>query len=254
MVLVVDIGNTNIVVGVVDKGEVLVSERITSDVEKACGEYAIVIKSILQMYRISEFDLEGSIISSVVPMLNKVLKCAIEKIIPGNPLMVRNLSNLGIDLKIENPGEIGDDLLVAASYGVENYQLPLVVVDMGTSTTISVIDSNKNFIGGAIIPGMRVSLDALVSKTAQLCYTQIEKPKQVIGRNTEDCIKSGLIYGSASMIDCFLDKIEDELGEKVYVVATGGLCEYVVPHCNREIDFDRHLMLKGLYRLYLMNN
>lgn len=254
MILAIDIGNTNIVVGCFDKDKILFVERVSTDHTKTELEYAISLKNVLEIYDIRPSDVEGGIISSVVPPLTNVLKASAEKIITGTVLVVGPGIKTGLNIVMDNPASVGSDLIVDAVAAIHDYPVPLVFIDMGTATTISVVDEEKRYRGGMILPGIRVSMDSLTSRTAQLPRISMEAPKKLIGRNTVDCMKSGMIYGNASCIDGMIRRIKKELGrEDISVIATGGLAKVIIPHCEESIIYDNELLLKGLRLIYEKN-
>ena len=159
----------------------------------------------------------------------------------------------GLNIVLDNPGEMGADRVADAVAALAQYPVPLVIVDMGTATTISVLDDRKRYIGGMIMPGVRISLDALTARASQLSGISIEEPKRLIGRNTVDCMKSGILYGNAAAVDGIVDRIEEELGQKVTVIATGGMSRKIIPHCKREMILYCDLLLKGLQVIYDKN-
>ena len=211
MILAIDIGNTNIVVGCFDKDKVLFVERVSTDNTKTELEYAISLKNVLEIYDIKPSSVDGGIISSVVPPLTNVLKASAEKIISGEVLVVGPGIKTGLNILMDNPASLGSALVVDAVAAIHEYPVPLIFIDMGTATTISVIDEEKRYRGGMILPGMRVSMDSLTSRTAQLPHISMEAPKKLIGRNTIDCMKSGMVYGNASCIDGMIRRIKKEL-------------------------------------------
>jgi len=254
MILAIDIGNTNIVVGCFDKDHVLFVERVSTENTKTELEYAISLKNVLEIYGIHPKEVEGGIISSVVPPLTNVLKASAEKIINGRVLVVGPGIKTGLNLLMDNPASVGSDLVVDAVAAIHEYPVPLIFVDMGTATTISVVDEEKRYRGGMILPGIRVSMDSLTSKTAQLPHISMEPPKKLIGRNTIDCMKSGMIYGNASCIDGMIRRIKKELKrEDITVIATGGLSKVIIPYCEEKIIYDDELLLKGLRLIYEKN-
>lgn len=254
MILAIDIGNTNIVVGCFDQKEILFVERVSTDNTKTELEYAISLKNVLEIYGIHPKEVEGGIISSVVPPLTNVLKASAAKIISGDVMVVGPGVKTGLNILMDNPASLGSDLVVDAVAAISEYPVPLVVVDMGTATTISVIDEKKHYIGGMILPGIRVSMDSLTSRTSQLPRIGTEAPKKFIGKNTIDCMKSGMIYGNASCIDGMIRRIKKDLGrEDVTVIATGGLSKIIIPHCEETIIYDNELLLKGLRLIYEKN-
>ncbi|MGN1135778.1 MAG: type III pantothenate kinase [Oscillospiraceae bacterium] len=253
MVFAVDIGNSNIVFGCFDSGKILFTERVSTNHTATDLEYAVSFKSILELYNIPASAIEGSIISSVVPFITNTVKMAIRKITGKDSLVVGPGIKTGLSIKIDNPAQLGSDLVVDAVAGINEYPLPLVIIDMGTATTISVIDKNRNYMGGMIMPGLKVSMESLAGRTSQLPKIGFEAPKRLIGSNTVDCMKSGFLYGNASCIDGMIERIADELGEEPTVVATGGLAPTVIPLCRKKIILDDELLLKGLMLIYNKN-
>ena len=159
----------------------------------------------------------------------------------------------GLNIKIDNPAQLGADLVANAVAGIHNYPVPLIIIDMGTATTLSVVDEKKQYIGGMILPGPRISLDALTARASQLSGISLEAPKHIVGKNTIECMKSGIVYSNAAAMDGMIERIEEEIGCKATVVATGGLAKSIIPHCKREVILDEELMLKGLYIIYEKN-
>ena len=253
MILAIDIGNTNIVVGCIDDEKIYFIERLSTVRTKTELEYAIDLKTVLDIYHIKRTDIEGCIISSVVPQITNVAKLAAEKILKKEPLVLGPGVRTGLNILLDNPGEMGADRVADAVAALTYYPVPLVIVDMGTATTVSVADEKKRYLGGMILPGVRVSLDALTSRASQLSGISIEEPKRLIGKNTVDCMKSGILYGNAAAVDGIIDRIEEELGQKVTAIATGGMSKKIIPHCRREIIQDEDLLLKGLLVIYEKN-
>ena len=250
MILALDIGNTNIVIGCIDREKTYFIERLSTVRTKTELEYAVDIKTVLDLYRIKRSDMEGAIISSVVPQITNIVK------VLGNNSKVMVLGpgvKTGLNIKMDNPGQLGADLVADAVAGISEYPTPLIIIDMGTATTASVVDADKQYIGGMILPGVGVSLDALTQRASQLSGIGIEEPKRVIGKNTLECMKSGVLYSSAGALDGIIGRIEEELGEKTTVVATGGLAKKIVPYCKRDIILDEDLLLKGLLVIYEKN-
>lgn len=253
MILVVDIGNTNIVLGCFDGDEIVFRERISSTQKSTDLEYAVSIKTALEMNRISLEKVSGVIMSSVVPSITNTFKRAIEKLCGIKPLVVGPGIKTGLSIMIDNPAQLGSDLVVDAVAGINEYPVPQIIIDMGTASTYSIIDSKKNYIGGMITTGMSVSTDALIGRTAQLPTIAFDKPRRLIGKNTVDCLQSGIMYSTACSIDGMIERIEEELGEKCTVIATGGLANLIIPLCKRKIILDEDLMLKGLINIYKRN-
>lgn len=253
MILTVDIGNTNIVIGCIENGKNIFMDRLSTNRSKTLLEYAIDFKSILEIYHIDTEKLEGGIISSVVPPVTGVVRSAIEKVTGKSIMLVEPGIKTGLNILMDNPAQVGSDLIVNAIAAIHEYKTPLIIVDMGTATTISVVDENKNYIGGMILPGLKVSLESLVSGTSQLPRISLESCKRLIGKNTTECMKSGVIYGNASCIDGMIARIQEELKQKATVVATGGLAAIVAPYCKENVIYDDELLLKGLYLIYCKN-
>ena len=253
MILAVDIGNSNIVLGCIDGEKILFRERISTDQSATDLQYASHIKMAMDMHKIEKDVINGAIISSVVPSVTNTVKDAIKKHFNIDAKVVGPGIKTGLSIVIDNPAQLGSDLVVDAVAGINEYPTPMIIIDMGTATTLSVIDKNKSYIGGMIMTGMAVSTDALISRTAQLPKIAFEKPKKVIGSNTIDCMKSGIMYSNACAIDGLIERMENELGEKCTVIATGGLAGVIVPLCKRDIILDDDLLLKGLNIIYNKN-
>ncbi len=253
MVLAIDIGNTNIVIGCFQEEEILFVERISTNQNATPLEFAVSIKSILELYHIEATEIEGSIISSVVPSVNHAMEMAIKKTAQCPVLHVGPGIKTGLKICIDNPAQLGSDRVADAVAALHEYQPPIVIIDMGTATTLSVIDAKRQHIGGVIAPGVGISLEALTEKTAQLPKISLDPPKSCIGSNTIECMKSGILYGAAGCIDGLLDRITETLGETPVYLATGGMAEFIIPHCRHQIILDPLLLLKGLQQIYRKN-
>lgn len=212
-----------------------------------------MIKSVLENYGTYISDVKDAIISSVVPYLTQACSQAIYILTGKYPFVVEPGIKTGINILIDNPAQLGSDLLVDSVAAASMYPKPVIIIDMGTATTLSVVNEKNGMIGGAIMPGVRISVDALSERTAQLPHINIEAPKKAIGTNTIDCMKSGVVLGNAAMIDGMIDRFEEELGQKCFVVATGGLAEEVCLHTKHKILYNKNLILEGLYILYKKN-
>lgn len=253
MILAIDMGNTNIVIGCIDNEKIYFVERMSTDHSKTELEYAINFKNVLELYNINIEQIEGVIISSVVPPLLSTIRQAIKKAINKSAMVVGPGIKTGLNILMDNPAQVGSDMIVSAIAALNEYKPPIIFVDMGTATTLTVIDKMGNYIGGAILPGVTTSLNALVSNAAQLSKTSIEAPKRIIGKNTLECMKSGIVMGSAACIDGMIGRMEEELGEKAVLLATGGIASCIIPHCKRKIIIDDALLLKGLKIIYDKN-
>ena len=253
MILAVDIGNTNIVIGCIEEEKVYFVERVSTDISKTELEYVVQFKTLLELYRIKMEEITGCIIASVVPHLNNIVKNAMEKLLRITPMIVGPGLKTGLNILMDNPAQVGADLIVNAVAGLKYYGAPIIIIDMGTATTISVVDKNKNYVGGMILPGVKVSLESLVNRTSQLPRISLEAPKKMIGKNTVDCMKGGIIMGQAASMDGLIERICEELGYPAQVVATGGLAGCIIPYCKKEIICDNELTLKGLGIIYNKN-
>jgi len=253
MILALDVGNTNIVLGCIDGENVYFEGRLATDRNKTETEYAVMFKNILDIYDVDLSLLEGAIISSVVPPLNEILRRAVHVVTGFEPIEVSLNKNTGLKVDVDNPDELGNDLTVAAVAALSEFKPPMIIIDMGTATTFSVINKNGVLCGGAIMPGVKISQEALSGRTSQLPGISISETDRVIGRNTVACMKSGMIFGTAAMLDGMIDRIETELGEKTTVIATGGLSKDIICHCKKEIIFKDDLLIKGLWAIYQKN-
>lgn len=253
MILTIDIGNTNIVLGGFEGEKLEFISRISTDSHKTACEYAVILKSILSLYEVDKSIISGAVISSVVPPLTNAVISAIQMAYSVTPIVVGPGIKTGINLLADNPSQVGADLICACVAGYNLYSAPVVVIDMGTATKILYIDEKASFTGVSIIPGVEISLKALAGGTAQLPQISLDPPERVLGRNTIDCMRSGIIYGNASMIDGMIDRIESETGCKPALVATGGLSKAIIPYCKHDIVLDDHLLLKGLNIIYHKN-
>ena len=253
MILAVDVGNTNIVLGCIENGEILNIVRIRTETNSTSSEYAIKLKELLDIFEVDPKGFEGAILSSVVPPVNVQLSIAIKLITDVDCIIVGPGIKTGMNVKIDDPGTLGCDLVVGGVAAINYYGVPSIVIDMGTATTITMIDKDKAFRGGAIIPGIKLSLSALSSGTSLLPDISITPPEKVVSTNTVDCMRSGAVFGTASMLDGMIDRMEEEYGEKCTVIATGGLASSIVRQCRHDVICDNDLLLKGLWVLYQKN-
>lgn len=253
MLLAIDIGNSNIVLGCIEDQTIVHEARLATDLIKTSDQYCMDLKNMLSLYEIDRGAIEGVIISSVVPPVLNSFKTAVMKLTGLKPMVVGPGIRTGLNILMDSPGQVGSDLIVAAVAALREYPAPIIIIDMGTATTMSVIDANRAYIGGCICPGVRISSEALTARTAQLPGISLEAPKRAIGKNTIDSMRSGIMLGAACMLDGMIARMEDELGQPATVLATGGIARFVIPMCRREIIYDRNLLLKGLMILYENN-
>lgn len=253
MLLAIDIGNTNIVIGCIRDDEILFKARIATDHIRTSDQYGVEIKNMLEAFGVHKDDISDCIISSVVPPVFNSVRTGVIKVIGKQPLVVGPGLKTGLNIRVDVPSQVGSDRIVIAVAALAEYQPPLILMDMGTATTIEVVDQQNTYIGGVIFPGMKVSLDALTSRAAQLPGISLDNPHRVVGKNTVDCMRSGMMYGTAAMIDGLITRIEEELGIHATLIATGGMAQFVTPLCKREIILEKDLLLKGLNLIYKKN-
>lgn len=255
MILTIAIENTSISIGCFQNEKLQFVESISTNVGRTELEYAISFKNIFELHQLDVNDVEGAIISSVVPPITNIVKTAVKRIFKREALVIGPGVKTGLNIITENPAQLGNDLAANAVAAIAKYEAPMLIVNMGTATTISVINEKKQYIGGMIIPGMKVSSSALTKATAQLPEISLEKPKKAIGANTVECMKSGLIYGTAACIDGSIARIEKELKAPVAtIVATGEDIRHILPYCERKMCLDETLLLEGLRLIYERNH
>ena len=254
MLLAIDIGNSNVVIGCLnERNETIKLFRMVTDLKKTDDEYAAGIKTILQYSGLDLNAFEGAIICSVVPPLTDIFRSAVEEITGHRALVVGTGVKTGLNVMIDNPGTLGSDIVAASVAAMADFPLPVIVFDMGTATTITVVDKGNKFLGGAIVPGVALSMNALSAGTSLLQKVPIEAPKKCISTTTTECMQSGAVYGNAAMLDGMIDRFEAELGVKCSLVATGGIAARIVPHCKHQITYDENLLLRGLGIIYRKN-
>ena len=253
MILTIDVGNSNIVLGGVVGSDIRFEARLRTDATKTSDEYCIDLKMILEVYGVQKHDIEGSIIASVVPQVLNSMQTAVKKLTGKAALVVGPGLKTGLNIQIENPAQTGADLVVGCVAALREHKAPMIIVDMGTATTMIVLDKNSAMVGGCIMPGVKISMDALTDRTALLPGLQLDQPKKAIGRNTIDCMRSGIMMGAACTIDGMIDRMEAELGYETTVIATGGIAKFVLPMCKKKIIYDKDLLVKGLATLYREN-
>ena len=253
MLLAIDIGNTNIVMGCIRDDEILFKARIATDRTRTSDQYGVEIKNMLEAFGIKKEDIHDCIISSVVPPVFNSVKTGVIKVIGKQPMVVGPGLKTGLNIQVDSPSQVGSDRIVIAVAALAEYTAPLILMDLGTATTIEVVEPENVYMGGVIIPGVRTSLDALVNKAAQLPGISLDQPKKVIGTNTVDCLRSGMMYGTAAMLDGIIDRMGEELGHTSTLIATGGMAQFIAPLCKHSIILDKDLLLKGLNILYKKN-
>lgn len=254
MLLAIDIGNSNVVIGCLDENNKTTALfRMVTDLKKTEDEYAAGMKTILEYSGMDLSAFEGAIICSVVPPLTEIFHMAVERIIGCNALIVGAGIKTGLNIMIENPATLGSDIVAASVAAMSEFPLPVIVIDMGTATTITVVDEGNRFLGGAIVPGVALSMNALSSGTSLLQKVPIEAPKKALSSTTISCMQSGAVFGNAALLDGMIDRFEQELGASCSVVATGGIASKITPHCRHKIVYDENLLLRGLGIIYKKN-
>lgn len=253
MILAIDVGNTHIVLGVLDDLETKDMFRLQTNPNRTDSEYAVFMGQMLYMAGYTKRDFEGAIISSVVPPLTGIMKSAAKLITGCDAMVIGPGVKTGLNIRIDDPATLGADMVVGAVAALHKYPTPMIVIDMGTATTLSALDKNGSFIGGSILAGVNLSLNALSSGTSQLPKIDLNYTGKAIGTNTVDCMRSGAVYGAAGMLDGLIDRMSAELGGKPTIVACGGLAQVVVPHCKHEIILEDDLLMLGLGLIYKKN-
>ncbi|BAI81021.1 type III pantothenate kinase [Deferribacter desulfuricans SSM1] len=256
MILAIDIGNTNIVLGVFKDETLIANFRLATDHFKTTDEYASIIMLLMEKNNIDIKGVRGVIISSVVPSLIYTFSKLCRKYINSEPIVVGPGVKTGVKIHIDNPREVGADRIVNAAAAINKYGAPVIVVDFGTATTFDVVDKNSCYVGGLICPGIKLSIKALHTGTAKLPEVEIEKPDRVVGTNTIRSIQSGIYYGYLSMVDGIIEKIIDELGcdiKNLSVITTGGLGSIFVRESKYLKVYEPNLTLEGLRIIYEKN-
>ena len=254
MIFAIDVGNSNIVIGMIEDGEIRNIVRIHTDPRETATEHIIKLRQITDFYGLDPAGFEGSILSSVVPRVTEPLRTALEKLTGRRAMVVGPGIRTGLNLRVDEPGSVAADLIVGGVAASAFYGTPAIIINMGTATTLTVVDKNNCFRGGVIIPGVKLSYSALAAGTSLLPDVAILPPKKVVGSNTVDCMRSGAVYGTAAMIDGMVERMEAELGCACTVIATGSLARDIIPCCRRPgIIVDSELLLRGLWTLYRKN-
>ena len=255
MLLAIDVGNTNIKYGIYNNDKLIASFRVSSRLSRTADEYGSVLVNLLSTSGLSKEDIDGVIMSSVIPSLNYTICHMCEFFFGITPVMIGPGVKTGLNIKADNPKEVGADIIVNSVSAFNKYGGPIVVIDFGTATTFDVISKDFELLGVIIAPGIKTSLEGLVSNTAQLPMIELDAPKTVIGKNTKHCMQSGIIFGFAGLVDNILFKIKKELGvDDLTVVATGGLGEIIAKEVKNIKKVDRTLTLDGLNMIYKLNN
>lgn len=253
MILLIDIGNTIAAIGGCVGDQLVFTGSCASDLKKTEDEYALTIRGILALNGYTPADIEGGIISSVAPSLRPVFYQAMKRLTGHKFLIVGSGIKTGLNIRMDNPASLGSDLVVNAVAACDRFPKPLIIFYLGTATAVSAIDRNGNYLGGMIIPGLGISAEALSARAAQLPVVPLSRPQRMIGKNTVECMQSGILNGYAAMLDGLVERLEEELGEPATTVATGCYIDTVLPLCRRDIIPAPNLRLEGLRLLYWKN-
>lgn len=253
MILTIEIGNSTITLGGVEGDDIRFECRINTDRVKTSDTYCIDLKTLFEVYGVELSAIEGVIIASVVPQVLNSVRTAIRKLLGKEPLVVGPGIKTGLNIRLENPAQTGAGLVAADVAALAEHKPPLVIIDMGTATTMTVLDPEGAHLGGCVCPGVKIGLDALTARTSLLPGIQLDSPDRAVGRNTADAMRSGVMFGTAAMLDGMIDRFQAETGWDFTVIATGGLASRIVPLCRHKIIFDRYLIIKGLVKLYREN-
>ncbi|HHY83444.1 MAG TPA: type III pantothenate kinase [Clostridiales bacterium] len=255
MVFTADISNSCITLAAFDsKGRMLFRSDISSDRSRTEDEYFFLMKSIFSAYGVDPSAAEGAVISSVVPPLSNVFGSAAERLLGCKPLFVGPGVKTGLDIKIDHHSQLGSDLVANTVAAMAAYSKPFIIIDMDTATTFTAVNAKGELCGVIILPGIRVSLDALSANAAELPYISLYPPKALLGTNTIDSMNSGIIYGTACMIDGLIDRLFEEFQRvDINIIATGALAECIIPYCKHKIIHAPNLILDGLYMIYKRN-
>jgi len=254
MIMAVDIGNTHIKMGAWDEDSLVFVSRLQTNLLRTRDEYAIDLLNILRLQECNSTQFDGAIISSVVPALSRTVQEAVGEVIQTKRVyLVGPGLKTGLDIKIDDPATLGSDMVCAAVAALHKFTMPCIIISMGTATAVFALDKDGAFLGGSVCAGVNISLEALSRRTAQLPLISLEEPGNVIGTNTVDSIKSGVIYGTAGMLDSMVARMKELLGEDTFVVASGGLAGPITGYCRQKIHVDELLVLEGLRLIYHKN-
>ena len=255
MLLAVDIGNSTTSIGVFDQNKNLrLLASVNTDSRKTADQISVDLMNLFNLYHFDYTAITGAILCSVVPPLNFMMEKALTRLLGKPPMVVGPGVRTGLNIRLTNQTQVGADIVADAVAALEKFQPPIITIDMGTATTIGVISEWRTYEGGLLLPGVNVSLEALSRRTAQLPAISLQYPKALIGKTTEECMRAGIVYGTAGMLDGIIDRIREEFpGREVSVVATGGNAPVIVRYCRNPIIYDKYLLMNGLWTIYQKN-
>ena len=256
MLLAIDVGNSNTSVGLFgNDAKLQFLAALDTDSRKTADQICVDLMNLFALYQFDFKQVTGAILCSVVPPLNFMMEKALTRLLGKPPMVVGPGVKTGLNIKLSVQTQVGADIVADAVAALEKFPAPIITIDMGTATTIGVISEGRNYEGGLLLPGVNVSLEALSRRAAQLPDISLQHPKALIGKNTEDCMRSGIVYGTAGMLDGIIDRIRAEFpGKEVSVVATGGNAPVIVRYCRNKIIYDKYLLMDGLWTIYQKNN
>ena len=255
MILTADIGNTNVVMGLMsERGKLESRLRFPTDKRRTVKDFMIGFEALVNMHHFDFSNVEGAVVSSVVPELTDSVVQSLRIKVGEDPVVLSNKLELGMTIDIDTPDKLGVDMIADAVGAINEFEGNLAIFDMGTATTCSVVNADRVYLGSIIIPGIEISQDALTAKASQLPFIKFEQPEHLIGRYTVDSMRSGVIYANAAMVDGLVDRIVDELGGPVTTILTGGVSILIKDACRREVVYEPSLLLKGLWDVYHMNH
>lgn len=255
MLLAIDVGNSTTSVGLFEKDKTLrFLASLDTDSRKTADQISIDLMNLFTLYGFSYKHVTGAILCSVVPPLNFMMEKALTRLLSKPPMVVGPGVRTGLNIRLTVQTQVGADIVADAVAALEKFTPPIITIDMGTATTIGVISEGRTYEGGLLLPGVNVSLEALSRRAAQLPDISLQHPKSLIGKNTEDCMRSGIVYGTAGMLDGIIDRIREEFpGREISVVATGGNAPVIVRYCRNPIIYDKFLLMDGLWTIYQKN-
>lgn len=255
MLLTIDIGNSTISVGLFGADKTLhFLARLDTDTRKTADQISVDLMNLFALYGHKLTEVQDAILCSVVPPLNFMMQKALARLLRKPPMVVGPGVKTGLNIRTEIQSQLGADIVANAVSALEKYPAPIVTIDMGTATTIGVISEGRSYEGGLLLPGVNISLEALSRRAAQLPDISLQHPKSLIGKNTVDCMRSGIVYGTAGMLDGIVDRIREQFPDKqVTVVATGGNAPVIVKYCRNDIVYDKYLLMEGLWTIYQKN-
>ena len=254
MIFVMDVGNTNIKAAVFDGRRLLKRWRCATDPSMTSDQYGIIMADLFRYHGLDMKAIEGIMISSVVPTINFTIEHMCGDYFGMEPRFLVPGMKTGLNIKIDQPAQLGADLVANAVAALDKYPTPIIMIDMGTATTVSYISAKRSYEGGLIFPGVGLSLTALSHQTAQLPDISLQHPKTLIGKNTDECMRNGIVYGTAGMLDGIIDRIRETLdGEEPTIVATGSNAPVIVRYCRNQVTYDKYLLMEGLYQIYQKN-